>query len=973
MRPRRSTSLFALGLAASLTTTAAAVTFERDVLPLFEKHCLECHGGDATKGDLDLRTLASVARGGESGDIVRFGDSHASPLFEKVKSGDMPPEKRTKLNADELHVVEKWINTSAAPTNTPPAVAEARAARRVFDLLELKCLPCHSDRKQEGKLDLRTVETMLQGGKSGPALLRGDPEKSQIIAKIREDIMPPREHRNNFSIKPVTEGELNLLRRWIHSGAAAPPPVPVIPDDDVAQIKDSDRAWWSFQPPQAADPPARGGAPAEHRKLPPRTTPARTPADAFLLAKLEEKGLSFSPEAAPRTLVRRAYFAVTGLPPTPAEVAAFLLDRRPDAYERLVDKLLASPRYGEHWGQTWLDAAGYADSEGAVNEDPVWEEFWRYRDYVIRSLNDDKPFDRFLTEQLAGDELADYRNASVITPELADNLVATGFLRGGVDPTMNPAMNFTGDRHQVVADKIEMLGSAVFGLTLHCARCHSHKYDPVTQRDYYRLGAVLAGAFAPMDWRKPDERYLPLVPAAAQREVEQFNAAVDAEKKPSEQALDELRKKHKAALLERKIAGLPAETQKQLRELAAIPVEKRTELQKTLAEKYAEQLKAGDPELGTAFPEFKARLKELTAEIDTIGAKKRKYDRAFGLTDVRADPLPFYFHRRGDPFDRAGIVPADVPAVLRQPGNPFTVTPPWTNAPTSGRRLALSRWLTHPSHPLTARVFVNRVWQRYFGRGLVETPENFGHIGVPPTHPELLDWLAVTFVKEGWSQKKLHRLILTSTAFRQQSKADDAGMKADPENKLLWRMPLQRLDAESVRDAVLACSGVLRLDMFGPPVPVTIAPDGQVTATNAPEMMRRSIYLLHRRSKPVTMLEMFDAPQLSINCTRRPLSNVVSQPLLLFNSEFMAGQAAKLAERVETEASRGMTARIEWLHELLFNRLASREEQKSALDFFEGQTRHYQHAGGETESSSRDALTDLCLVLFNAAEFIYVE
>jgi hypothetical protein len=299
-----------------------------------------------------------------------------------------------------------------------------------------------------------------------------------------------------------------------------------------------------------------------------------------------------------------------------------------------VDKLLASPRYGEHWGQAWLDAAGYADSEGAVNEDPVWEEFWRYRDYVIRSLNDDKPFDRFLTEQLAGDELADYRNASVITPELADNLVATGFLRGGVDPTLNPAMNFIGDRHQVVADKIEMLGSAVFGLTLHCARCHSHKYDPVTQRDYYRLGAVLAGAFAPMDWRRPNERYLPLVPAAAQREIEQFNAGVEAEKKPFEHALDELRKKHKAALLERKIAGVPAETQQHLRELADIPVEKRTEPQKTLAEKYAEQLKADDTELGTAFPEFKARLKELTAEIATIGAKKRNIMTQFILEAI---------------------------------------------------------------------------------------------------------------------------------------------------------------------------------------------------------------------------------------------------------------------------------------------------------------------------------------------------
>lgn len=942
-----------------------APLFERDIQPFFEQHCTECHGHDSTKADLDLRSLAALLRGGESGEVVSPGNAHGSSLFEKVKSGEMPPKKRTKLTTQELGLLEAWINAGARgqASDVPPDLSKAeKNARKVYDILELKCLPCHNGKKQEGQLDLRTVPSMVKGGKNGTALVKGTAEQSLLVKKIVDDAMPPRDQRNNASIKPITTGELDLIRQWISDGAVEPPAIPLIPDNDFAQISDKDRSWWSFQPPRQAPIPA-----VQNKKR------IRTPIDDFLLAKLEEEKLSFSREADPRTLARRAYLQITGLPPTPEQLEEFLRDKKADAYERLVDTLLASPRYAERWAQSWLDAAGYADSEGAVDDDPIWEEFWRYRDYVIRSLNANKPFDRFLLEQLAGDELHDYRNVPEMTPELVDSLIATGFLRGGVDPTMNAAMNFVPDRHQVLADKIEMIGSTLMGLTLHCARCHSHKYDPVSQRDYYRLSAVFGAAYSPMDWRKPNERYLPLATSAQQDEITKHNAALDAEKKQFEQPLETLRKKHKADLLEQKIAALADDIKKQLRELSEIPAEKRTDAQKELAVKYAAQLKAEDKDLADAFPDFKTKSEGLNASIAELEGRKRKFDRAFGLTDVSAEPPRSYFHRRGDPFDRAGEVKPNIPAVLSSDRIPYKIEPPSPGRQTSGRRLAFARWLVHPENPLTARVTVNRIWQQYFGKGIVETVENFGHTGSPPTHPELLDWLAVEFVKEGWNLKKLHKLILTSTAFRQQSRSSEAGTRIDPENKLLWRMPLMRMDAEVLRDATLACSGDLRDEMYGPPAKIAAKADGQIVAKNEPANLRRSIYTLHRRSRPITMLETYDAPQLTLNCTRRRISNVVSQPLFMLNSEFMAEQSSKLAARLEKEAPQSVSQKIIRAYELLVNRSPSRQEIQMGVKFLKEQSAAYA-TGKESRANSaeREALIDFCLVLFNTAEFLYV-
>src|SRR5205085_1222204 len=443
--------------------------------------------------------------------------------------------------------------------------------------------------------------------------------------------------------------------------------------------------------------------------------------------KLEEKGLTLSPEADRATLLRRAYLDLTGLPPEPAEVREFLADPAPDAYERLVDRLLASPRYGERWGRYWLDLAGYADSEGKREQDLPRPHAWRYRDYVIRACNADRPYDRFLLEQLAGDELADHEKAPEITPEVYDNRVATGFLRMAPDATWANITGFVPDRLEVIADEIEVLGSAVMGLTLKCARCHSHKFDPIPQRDYYRLADVFKGAYDEYDWLKPDVR--PGLGPVSQ---------------------DVLGGRH-----------LPHVTTRERRAWQA----HNARIQKEIA------LKSG-------------RAGKDSARIKGLRARLLPEPRVQALWD-RGQPSPTYVYRRGDPLLPGRLVGPGVPSVLTDGKTPFKVEPPWPGAKKTGRRLAFARWLTRPDHPLTARVIVNRLWKHHFGNGIVRTLGNFGKAGTPPSHPELLDWLAVELMRRGWSLKEMHRLMMISSTYRQSSAVTPAHEKLDPDNVLL--------------------------------------------------------------------------------------------------------------------------------------------------------------------------------------------
>ncbi|HEV3025061.1 MAG TPA: DUF1549 domain-containing protein, partial [Pirellulales bacterium] len=429
--------------------------YATDVRPIFEAKCFRCHGGDAHKGELDLSRLAAVLKGGESGEVVVAGKPDESPLVEFVRDGAMPPDKKNPLSEGEIETVRRWIAEGLPLEVAEEETASQPTADEIVPLMLLRCAACHGARKQEAGLDLRSKAAMQKGGKSGPAIVPGDADASLLVRRIRAGEMPPHARLVEASVKPMAPGEVEKLVRWIDEGASETPADALQAMAETEKgVTDEDRQFWSFRSPRPATVPN-----VKHADR------VRNPIDAFVLEQLEAHGLSLAPEASREVLLRRASFDLTGLPPTPEEVEAFLADDDPRAYETLIERLLASPRYGERWGRHWLDLAGYADSEGKREQDLPRKAAYRYRDYVIRALNADKPYDRFLLEQLAGDELADYEHAAEITGELYDNLVATGFLRMAPDATWANITGFVPDRLEVIGDELDVLGSSLMGLT----------------------------------------------------------------------------------------------------------------------------------------------------------------------------------------------------------------------------------------------------------------------------------------------------------------------------------------------------------------------------------------------------------------------------------------------------------------------------------------------------------------------------
>ena len=736
--------LGAAGLAAEQEPKKSTLLFEKQVLPIFQARCAQCHGEKNQKAELRLTDRASLGRGGESGALLDPGKAEESLLFEMISSGEMPPKKSKPLTKVEIETIRKWIEEGAHFTqgsSGPEIVSEYQVA----PILLRRCTMCHGAENTRGDLDLRSRDKILAGGKSGPAMVLRDAAASSLVRRSEAQQCPPAETISQAGIEPVTEPELKLLKEWIERGAAVTPAAIL---DDLngpdPLVSKKDRQFWSFQPPQRPTVPTIQG----HDQV--QNTIAR-----FLLAKLEAKGLSFSATADRLALLRRATFDLLGLPPTPEQVKAFLADDGPQAYEQMIDGLLASPEYGQRWARFWLDLAGYADSEGKRNVDTLRPFAYRWRDYVIRSFNEDKPYDQFLVEQLAGDELVDYGDTSKLSPQVIEKVVATGFLRMAPDGTLANPVNRVSDRVEVIADEIDVLGRSVMGLTLNCARCHSHKYDPLPQRDYYRLVAIFKGAYDEYEWMVPQghnsqkstgflkNRYLELATEAERQEVEEHNAPL-------------------------------------LQEIADLEAKK---------EKLDQQKE-------------KTQIKALAKQIDAVKAKRKPVPKVRALWD-RGNPSPTYLYRRGDETQPVRPVQPGIPSMLANGSSALKIEPPAHSTPKTGRRLAFARWLTHPDHPLTARVFVNRVWKQHFGEAIVKSSDDFGALGTPPSHPELLDWLAVEFVEQGWSIKQLHRLIMTSQAYRQSSQIDEDHLKYDPENRLLSRMPMRRLDAEQVRDALL--------------------------------------------------------------------------------------------------------------------------------------------------------------------------
>jgi hypothetical protein len=842
----------------------------------------------------------------------------------------------------------------------------------VIPILLRRCTACHGLRRQEGGLDLRTKAGLLHGGKSGPAVLAGKPDQSMIVKKIRAGQMPPRDRLVEASVKPMEPAELETVVRWIESGLpeiTTPPDVATAVPDPL--VTEKDRRFWSFRPPQPQIVPRVYRADRVHN-----------PIDAFILAKLEQKGLTLSPEADRATLLRRASFDLTGLPPEPAEVDAFLADQSPDAYEKRIDRLLASPRYGERWGRFWLDVAGYADSEGKREQDLPRPHAWRYRDYVIRAFNADKPYDRFLLEQIAGDELADYEHAPEITPELYDNLVATGFLRMAPDATWANITGFVPDRLEVIADEIDILGSAVLGLSLKCARCHSHKFDPIPQRDYYRLADVFKGAYDEYDWLKPDVRpglgpvsqdvlggrHLPYVTTAERREWEAENARIQRDINAVRSTLDRKAETVSAKYLETRLALLPDVLRDDLRTMLATAADKRDAVQKYLAAKFEQSLRGDRETLKKLDPAFKKESDAAEASIKALQARRLPEPRIQALWD-RGAPSPTYVYRRGDPLNPGQLVGPGVPSALTDGKTTFDIRPPWPGATKTGRRLAFARWVTETDNPLSARVAVNRIWKHHFGTGIVSTLGNFGKVGAAPTHPELLDWLAREFVREGWSVKALHRLLVTSSTYRQSSAVTSELQRLDPANSCYSRMPLTRLDAESLYDTLLLVAGRLDERRYGPADPVQVRADGLVTPTGAARGWRRLIYVQQTRKQIPTHLENFDYPQMNPNCLERRDSTVAPQALHLMNNGMVQELAEHFAHRVLREAGNDTAAQIDRANVIALGRHPSKEEKDLGMNALHKLAAEW---AGRPDAEAK-ALATYCHTIMNSAALLYVD
>ncbi|MFN0169834.1 MAG: PSD1 and planctomycete cytochrome C domain-containing protein [Bryobacteraceae bacterium] len=957
--------------------------FDGEVLPILKSRCLACHDAKSRQAGLSLTSRDEVLKGGKSGPAVVPGKAAESLLLTMVSSGKMPMGGKP-LAADQIQTLRDWIEAGALRAGETGAPAPAVAERDVEAILSAKCWVCHGRITRQAGLDLRSRAGLLKGGKSGPAIVPGNPGESLLIRRVTAQEMPPPKLQEQFSVRGLTSDELDKVRNWIAGGAPAGDETPLdIEAGADPLVKPKDREFWSFRPPQRpAVPKVRNGK------------GMRNPVDAFLLEKLEAKGLGFAVESNRRSLIRRAYLDLIGLPPAPAELARLMTDMAPDAYERMIDALLESPRYGERWARYWLDAVGYADSEGGTSADELRPHAWRYRDYVIRSLNSGKPYDRFLTEQIAGDELFDYRAPAEYTPEQVDLLAATGFWRMGPDSTYSTEQNFIPERMDVIAAQLEILGGSVLGLSVGCARCHDHKYDPIPQRDYYRLAAILMPAYDPFAWRAPslncggvgakcddhNTRYLPLRIAGEAQAIEAHNAPILARVAAAEKELEDKTSTYRNKLIDARLEKLPAGVRVTVRQAFDTPEGQRSQTQKSLLLQHESALSIKSRDIEEAYADFKKEKETLDGEIREAKTKLKAVPRIRALFDLGSEPPPTRILFRGEATNPGPLVAPGVVSVVSAGLPPYRVEAPPFQTQTSGRRLALARWLTQPNHPLTARVMVNRLWQHHFGNGLVASAGNFGRMGTPPSNAALLDWLATEFVDRRWDINAMHRLIMTSAAYRQSTQSTDRAAELDPSNVLLSRFPLRRLDADALRDSILQVAGRLETTAYGPPVALKVMPDGETVTEPGKIGDRRSIYLTIRRTRPISLLETFDAPFLNPNCVKRAESVVSSQALELLNSDLVRETSRYLAGRIIDHSGEDHQAQIERLYGLTFSRGPTPEElnrARQALESMEREWTRHLEANPPAEPIRRKAqwlaLSTLCHTLLNSAEFLYVD
>ncbi|QDU81702.1 Planctomycete cytochrome C [Polystyrenella longa] len=847
--------------------------------------------------------------------------------------------------------------------------------RDIRPIFRAHCFDCHgaSEESTKGGLDLRLKRFALEGGESGAALEPGDPDSSYLLMRIESGEMPPGDAH-------VSQDEIDTLRKWIAAGALTARPEPEEIPEGIG-IAPEDREHWSFQPIERPATPALDQLSAPEQ--------VQTDIDALLMASMTPKGLTFSDIARKETLIRRVALDLTGLQPTEAELNQFLNDESPEAYEQMVERYLATPHYGERWGRHWLDVAGYADSDGMTEQDRVRPFAYKYRDYIIKSFNENKPFDELVVEQLAGDEFvpSPYQN---LTGEQQDLLAATGFLRMAADGTNIGGFNTEEHRNIVMADTIKIMSTSLIGLSVGCAQCHDHRYDPISQKDYYRFRAILEPALNRENWRTPDQRLVSLYTD------EQIQAAADIEKQAQELTVQRnaKQKEYMDAALEKELLNHPEELREKLKTIYYKPAGERTEEEVAFYKKYP-SVNISPGNLYQYNTEAAEDLKKQAAEIETVRAKKPFQDFVPVLNEIAGQiPKTHVFHR-GEPTQPTDEVQPAALAISVTDGGAVNISPNEESRPMTGRRLAYAKWLTSGKHPLVARVMVNRIWMHHFGRPIVATPGDFGRLGVAPDHPELLDWLADEFMQTGWDIKQMHRLIMTSTVYKQSSQSHNKGIEKDPENFHYWKKPLYRLDAEAIRDSMLASAGSFNRRMYGEPIPVKENDVGQIVLgvdkkapSNRPgedvplygEEFRRSVYVQAIRSKPHTMLRTFDAPQIVVNCEKRTVSTVAPQALLMMNSDFSLETSTIMAEQLLAEFPQNSKMQIQEAWKRSMSETMDAETEATALAFLEQQqawlTEHppeNQDPNHPYETPEKQALIDFCQAIFSSNGFMYVD
>ena len=745
-------------------------------------------------------------------------------------------------------------------------------------ILREYCLDCHgATEKLEGTLDLRLVRLMQKGGDSGTSLIPGNPDASLLIQRIESGDMPP-------TTLKVSPEKLAILKAWVAAGAPTLRPEP----DSIGPgipLTEAERSYWAYAPLRKPQP----NRPVDGDRI-------RTGVDQ-ILADAMPRGLHFSSDASRATLIRRAYIDVIGLPPSDQQFRQWMEHSSSDWYDQLIDALLQSPHYGERWGRHWLDAVGYADSDGATLADADRPWAWKYRDYVIRSFNDDKPIDRFIMEQIAGDELAGVKSGDWSAAQL-DCLTATGFLRMTADGT-GSGDNSPEARNKTIADTMQVIGSTLLGSSLNCAQCHDHRYDPLSHEDYFAIRAVFEPALDWQQWKTPSERLVSLYTQADRDTSAQIEK--DAQTIAAERAIKETEFMKEA--LDKELMKFEEPLRGSLRMAYETPADKRTEEQKMLLDKNP-SVNISPGVLYQYLPAAAEELKKFDARIADVRSKKPPETFLQALVEPAGHlPITKLFHRGDHNQPTREVMPGKLSVLVPEgSGKSFPSDDP--SLPTSGRRLAFSKWLTQadPPNPLFMRAFVNRIWMHHFGKAIVATPGDFGKLGSAPTHPELLDWLGWELIEHGWRLKHLHRTILKSTAYRQSSQHDPTRDAIDPENRFYWRKDLQRLDAEVLRDSILMLSGQWKSDLYGAPVPLQEDDAGQVRMD--PSQPRRSIYAKWRRTQPVALLQAFDAPVMGGNCDSRPSSTVATQSLMMMNNEFVLDQASIIANRVSEQVSK---------------------------------------------------------------------